>query len=205
MVGQLARWATVLVLGSGLWLTGCTQVRVPDQIGNSLRTLRTEMELGRGNIERTTAALGDLRSAKGALIKPTYATYLSHLTALEEKAGGVGAVGTMTDSAAAKFFAQWEQQINEIRDADVSQAGRERREDVMKAFDGIKAQIAEARTAYRPYFSSLCDIKTCLDADLTEQGLAAARPAMDKAQRLEPAVLSKIDATIQAIDKIVHP
>ena len=44
-----------------------------------------------------------------------------------------------------------------------------------------------------------------MDADLTEQGQAAARPAMDKAIGQEPEVLKKIDATIKAIDDIVHP
>jgi hypothetical protein len=178
----------------------CSQTKVPAEISNRLQGLKGEIQMGRGSLRATTAALANLRDNKGSDLRPQFDAYVKALEALDSKAGGVGLVANMTSDQADKYFKNWDAQINTISDQHLRDTGEDRRQSSMDEYAKLRALDAELRVAFRPYMGTLVDIKTSLTADLTQQGLKNAQPTIKKAIDGEDAVLKHVDAIVKQID-----
>jgi len=186
-----------------LALAGCTQVVVPEKLATSLRSIQTELALGRGEVVQTTDALRNLRENKGNDVKPQYVTFTQRLTQLENKVGGMQIVGNISREKANAFFKDWETQISQIQDESVARSTEDRRKQTIDEYTKLRAKIQELREAYTPYYASMNDVRNAMAVDTTQQGAAAARPAMDKAIDGEKTVLERLDEVNKTISAMI--
>jgi hypothetical protein len=193
----------LLLLAACLAFAGCTQVVVPEKLANNLRSIQTELALGRSEVVKTTDAMRNLRENKGNDVKPQYATFTQRLTDLESKVGGMQIVGSISREKAAVFFKDWETQISQIQDENVARSTEDRRKQTMDAYTDLRNKIQALRDAYTPYYSSLNDVRNGMAVDTTQQGANAVRPAMDKAINGEKDVLDRLDDVNKTISWMI--
>lgn len=187
-----------------VFLGGCAPVQMPEPIAKNLTALKSELASGRASVVQTTTALRNLRDNRGDDIAPQFVTFTAALASLEVQVSGVRAVGESANEGAKTHFEMWEGQIAQIGDDRVAAASKERRAEVVAAYDKLKDKFAALRSAYRPYYASLVDVRTSLSSDLTGQGAKTTRPAMDKAIALEPELLKQIDEVNKALEELTR-
>jgi len=184
-------------------MAACSQVVVPEKLANNLRSVQSELSMGRAQVVSTTAALRNLSENKGNDLKPQYTTFTQSLTDLENKVGGMQIAGTISRDKATTFFKDWETQISQIQDESVAKSTEDRRKQVIDAYTDLRGKIQKLREAYAPYYASLTDVRSALAVDTTQQAANAARPAMDKAINGEKDVLDRLDEVNKTISQML--
>lgn len=189
-----------LALGAVL-LGGCSeQTAMPLPVSESLTDLQTEVRQGRANVVETGRTVRNLQEARGIDIQPRFDRFIAAMDRLEQQASGVRTASETAGTTATSHFQTWERQINEIGDARLASAAKDRRTEVMETYDRLRGRLGEVRAAYRDYRASLSDIRSYLTSDLTAQGVKTMSPAMNKAIEKEPILIKQLDRLLAAID-----
>jgi hypothetical protein len=112
---------------------------------------------------------------------------------------------TRADAMKAKgqeFFADWEQQIKSIQNEDIRKAAEKRVAKRKKSYDKILSTMQEAKTQLVPFMSDLNDIKTLLDAELTQSSVASAKKLIKQASLHGKDVAESLQDVEQELDRV---
>jgi hypothetical protein len=101
----------------------------------------------------------------------------------KEFAGATKKLGSLSESVDKKagemkeradaYFAEWDQGMTNITNADLRETSESRRAEVSGAFDEVAESLGKSKDAFDPFLSDLKDIQQVLELDLTQGGINA--------------------------------
>ena len=171
---QFATLAAVAVVGAVL-AAGCSSIGYKKQnltAANiqSTGNLITDLQ---GKLDTTLTSLNNLVNQPQADLRPQYKTFASNITALQSAAKKLSAARTDIAAKEKEYFAEWNQEIAQMQNADIKAISQSRRDEVAKNLASLKTSYAQTDMAFKPFLADLQDVQKYLSVDLTAGGLAA--------------------------------
>jgi chromosome segregation ATPase len=149
-------------------------------VKEKIQTLRTECAQGRHQVTVTVEELARL-TAKNVELRPQFEKFKAELVKMEGQAAFASTRADAMKSKGQEFFADWEQQIKSIQNEDIRKSAEKRLAKRKKSYDKIISATQEAKAELVPFMSDLNDIKTLLDAELTQNSVASAKKLIKQA------------------------
>lgn len=178
------QFATLAAVGAVL-AAGCSSIGYKKQnltaaniqfTGNLITDLQ-------GKLDTTLTSLNNLVNQPQADLRPQYKTFASNITALQSAAKKLSAARTDIASKEKEYFAEWDQEIAQMQNADIKAISQSRRDEVAKNLASLKTSYAQTDMAFKPFLADLQDVQKYLSVDLTAGGLAAIKDPVAKANQ----------------------
>jgi hypothetical protein len=166
-----------------------------------VKDTRTELAAGRGQIDRTVAAMNAMRDGQGNL-QTEFATFNDEIKKSDAQAEKTRARAADMRARSGQYQTKWREEMSNVEDPALRAAATTRANMVRERFDEIKDKADEARAAYEPFMRQLKSVQTYLSNDLTPAGVQSASAVFDKATADAKVVTQKIDAVIAELDNV---
>mgnify|MGYP005847888765 CR=1 FL=1 len=174
-----------------------TTKRVADRIED----VRKSLLAGQGKLAEVMASLDTLASGTGNQ-RDAYVAYTKQVHDLEGLAKKVSSRNADLKARREQYVQQWQMDAQAVQNEQVKEQMQKRVAAVQSRFDEMRAAAEAVAEAYKPLIADLKDIELALKNDLTPAGVAALKPAMDKAKE-EGADLDKaLTALVKEFEKV---
>jgi uncharacterized coiled-coil DUF342 family protein len=197
--------AAVAIVAAVVTSTGCNSAPTGQQAAEKasvgLHELRDEIIATRQAANMCSASLDGLMTGKGPL-RERYETYAKSLKTLKGKRDDTRERYQSMAAKAQDYLDKWDAEIAKIGDDDLRANAAKRHEKVEQACKDIRDKLGVAREAFVPYVKELEDIDTYLQSDLTEDGVKASTPKMQKAIADASTIQGPIDSAIATIEHL---
>ena len=193
-----------LTAGAGLLLAGCktSGYQQADKTGEGIASFRAEILNGKKAIDETMASLDAVAPSAASDPRAAFEKYSKSVANLESTAAKIRKRGDQMREQGKAYFAQWEQQLAQVKNPEIQQLATQRKQKLQEAFDNIKNVAEPLKTQFDPWMSDLKDLQTYLANDLTITGIDAAKPLFTKAQDGGRQVQKSMDNLIAELNSI---
>jgi SMC interacting uncharacterized protein involved in chromosome segregation len=191
-----------IALTSNLALAAALAVLVGCKSGNyekagststGLTDAATRIDLAKGKVDVAVSSLNDLVNNPSGDLVPRFKKFTAAVSDLESSAKDVNSKVSGMKGAGNEYFKAWDEQVAQIHNEDIKNRSAARKSEMQERFTNIKKTYIETGDAFKPFMSDLKDIQTALSTDLTPGGIAAVKPAADKANKESVAVKAAAD------------
>ena len=184
MKTRYLQFAAVAALGAVL-ATGCSSIgynkqNLTAENVQSTGNLITDLQ---GKLDTTLTSLNNLVNQPQADLRPQYKTFASNVAAVQSAAKKLAAARSDIAAKEKEYFAQWDQEIAQIQNADIKAISQSRRDEVAKNLASLKTSYAQTDMAFKPFLADLQDVQKYLSVDLTAGGLAAIKGPVTQANQ----------------------
>jgi len=202
----LTKTLTLLALaaGSGYLLVACKTAgyQQADKTGEGIASYRQEILDGKNAIDKTMASLDAIAATATTNPRPAFEQYSKDVSNLESVANKIRKRGEDMRAKGQAYFAQWQQQLAQVKNPEIQQLGRQQKEKLQTAFDNIKTVAEPLKTQFAPWMSNLKDLQTYLSNDLTVNGVDAAKSLFRRTHDQGQEVQKSMDALIAELNTI---
>jgi hypothetical protein len=98
-----------------------------------------------------------------------------------------------------QYFEAWAQDIAAIADPAIKAQSQQRLQQTFAAYQQVEQGMAQTRDSYQPLNSTLSDLQTALNQDLSPAGKAALQPSFAKARDQAVATQTALQTTLKSI------
>jgi hypothetical protein len=105
-------------------------------------------------------------------------------------------------SKGSAYFKQWEKQLAEIANPEISKMAEARKAKLGETFGKVSPLLEEAKADFDPFLSDLKDLRIALGNDLTANGVIAAKDIIKKTNKTGAEVQTSLNALIAEMDSI---
>lgn len=172
------------------------------QTSESIQTVASELRTTSDRIGSTLTKLNTLATTKTGDARPLFKSYSESLESLTSAAKAVQAHADKMKATGDQYFADWDKKLAEINNEDIKARSQARREEVRAQFARIRTLYGNARDQFQPFMANLRDIRSALNTDLTQTGIAALDPSIKQAGVEGAAVRSTIESLIKEFDAL---
>lgn len=172
------------------------------QASESIQTVASELRTTSDRIGSTMTKLNTLATTKSGDVRPLFKAYSESLDSLTSSAKAVQSHADKMKATGDQYFADWDKKLAEINNEDIKARSQARREEVRSRFARIRTLYGNARDQFQPFMANLKDIRSALNTDLTQTGIAALDPSIKKAGVEGAAVRSTIESLIKEFDAL---
>lgn len=165
----------------------------------SMKATQAEIQEVYGQVTTTIGSLGTLMSAQVGDLRPMLKDFTSQVKTLESNAELVRRRALRMQDENKEYFAGWAQEIAAIADPAIKVQSQKRLEETFANYQKVEVGLFQTRDAYAPLISSLNDLVTALNQDLSPAGLAALQPSFAKARERAVAAQGAMQSTQKAI------
>lgn len=201
--------AALLTLGSGtlvLGLAACASSG-PSRSAKAVDTMdetRAGLSQVRSQIDQTLASLGNLMSARGEQLRPSYDKFSKDVDRL--RADGVQTKKRFQSMKTKRndYLVAWRKEQGQVNDPELRELGDARRTEVRANLDKVVESLTVANEMFDPFLSNLGDVQKVFGNDLTAEGQSrvasteAVQGANDKGAR----VAESIDVALGALQTV---
>ncbi len=198
------RWAAVLLVFTMVLASACASTgRKRVEAANSdMARFRSEVGAAQQQIELLDSIMGAVTRLQGAELQEAYAAYGKETKVLMSQAEKVRKRRDAMTASGSEYFAAWEKESQALSNPSLQQAATERRQKLLAGYSRLTKAMDDTGRAYRPYESSLTDIRTYLDNDLTPSGVRAITSEMNEAKQQGRSVHALLAQVQQATAEI---
>jgi len=132
-------------------------------------------------IDTTLTNLDNMVVNPQADLRPQFSQFAASVTKLESSAKDIATARRSMAENQKEFFAQWDEQLAQIKNEDIKVRSQSRKEEVNQKLLAVKRSYAEAEMAFKPFMADLKDVQKFLSVDLTTGGVAAIKDTAAKA------------------------
>ncbi len=196
--------ALLAAIGVGCLLVGCktANYKQADKTGEGIATFRSEILNGKKAIDQTVAALDQVAASAATDPRKAYEQYTKSVANLESTANKVRKRSEDMQAQGKAYFAQWEQQLAEVKNPEIQQLATQRKAKLNETFENIKNVAEPLKAKFEPWMSDLKDLQTYLGNDLTVSGVDAAKPLFKKTKASGLEVQQSMDALVAELNTI---
>jgi hypothetical protein len=194
----------LLTLGAAL-LAGCATragYKQADWTGDAINDLRGDVVNIKFAVDASMKALDDLAAAATSDPRKPYETFARTVAKVEKATATANKHADKMRDRGASYFEQWENEISSVKNEEMRKLAQERRAKLQETFNNIKTATEETRQTLPPYLSDLKDLRTVLSADLTVQGLEAAKGVFQKSKEHGAAVQKTPDSLVMELNSV---
>jgi hypothetical protein len=170
-----------------------------ERSANTLKATQTEVQDAYNQITATIGSLGTLMSAQVGDLRPMLTGFSGQVKQLESDAARVRSRVANMQAENKEYFAGWAQEIAAIADPAIKAQSQQRLQASFASYQQIERELSLVRDSYQPLISTLSDLETALNQDLSPAGKAALQPSFAKAREQAVATQSALQATLKAI------
>jgi predicted nucleic acid-binding Zn-ribbon protein len=194
----------VLAAGTSLFLAGCKSAgyQQADKTGEGIASFRDEVLNGKKAIDQTMVSLNGIATSASTDPRKAFETYTKSVANLESTANKVRKRGQDMQEKGKAYFAQWEQQLAQVKNPEIQQLATQRKAKLNEAFDKIKEVSEPLKAKFDPWMSDLKDLQTYLSNDLTVNGIDAAKELFAKTRAGGMEIQKSMDALVAELNTI---
>jgi hypothetical protein len=163
-------------------IAGCASngYRQAGATAGSLQNTSDRINRGTTQIDAALAALSQLVDNPSADLKLQFKNFNTAVSGVDAFARDLASRNVSIQQQGATYFQKWDEELATIQNEDIRSRSAERKVEVMKQFDRVKANYDETRTQLNPFLADLRDIRTAIGTDLTPAGLENIRSTAGK-------------------------
>ena len=170
---------TAVALMAGCATSGYKQA---DKTGEGISAFRGEVVNTKTAIDNTLKALDQVAVTATSDPRPAFEKFSKEVGNLESSAEKSRSRAQSMKEKGDAYFAQWEQELAQVKDDNIRKLAQERRAKLQTSFGEIRKVAEPLKTQFDPWMSSLKDLETYLKNDLTINGVAAAKDLFAKSK-----------------------
>ena len=190
-----------MLVGTGL--SGCAKERAQARLDSSVATFRQNLDAMPANIDRTIAALTELRNSANTDPAASFRRFSQEFSWMQNRAAELGAQADRATANSAAFFREWTRDSMSGRSAAERQAAEERIVERRDQRDAALSLLSSGRTQYSQLANSLRDIQNDLRRNLSWENIQSMEPQMGRVVRQSVDVQNYIARLKEQIDAIV--
>lgn len=201
----------VTILGILALVAGCATKNGSDraaQAATTMTSMRTLTDECTKQIDETINALNGVSAAKSGAPKPAYDLFVTEVAESEALAGRAKATADSMRTNGRAFFAEWEKELETIKDADLKAKAKARAGERSKVYAALEQSLGTARGKWDTLSGELSDLQKVLGNDLNPAGIEALAPQFKQAnidgQALKNA-LGDVSATLAKVEADLAP
>lgn len=186
-------------------LGGCASsagYKQADRTGAGIADYRNEVVTVKKAVDQTLQSMDQIQVTANTDPRPAYQKFCKDLAELESQAARAEQRGQEMRARGDAYFANWEQQLDEVKNPDIRELARQRRAKLWDAFNKIKAVAEPLKAQFDPWLSDVQDLQTYLGNDLTIEGVDAAKSQIAKSRTDGMQVEKSMDALVAELDSI---
>ena len=191
----------LLMIGLAAVLTSATQGS-QEQLASSIRDVRLETVRTSEQLKATVGALNMLNKQKKGDLRPTYDTFCAQVANTQKAADWTAARVKWMDGDGQDYFKDWQAGITTIANESLRKKSQKRIEAVRSDFDKVKVELKVVSEKFRPFISDLTDIQKTLAADVTADGVKAARSSVRSANTAYEEVNDAVHSALKELAKL---
>ena len=174
-------------------------VKDAQRSSESMQATQTEVQDAYNQVTATIGSLGTLMSAMVGDLRPMLKDFSSQVKLLQSSAETVKSRALRMQTENQEYFAAWAQEIAAISDPAIKAQSQARLQETFASYQLVEQGLFQARDSYVPLMSTLNDLETALNQDLSPAGKAALQPAFAKAREQAVVAQGAMQATQKAI------
>jgi hypothetical protein len=167
----------------------------------SMKDTKSEIQNAFGQVTTVIHSLDKVMNATVGDLRPMFKDFSSNVTTLEFAAEMARERALSMQTKTRNYFAAWAQEIESIQNPSIKSQSLQRYNSAKASYAKIEQTLFRTRDAYIPLISSLNDLKTAMNQDLTSSGVSASRAPYLKARQQGIALQSVLKESSAAIDE----
>ena len=178
---------------------GFAQGKLAERSSKSMQATLVEVQEAYGQITATIGSLGTLMSAQVGDLRPMLKDFSAEVKQLQSAAEVARKRALNMQDENKEYFAAWAQDIAAIADPAIKAQSQQRLQQTFAAYQQVEQNLIKSRDTYAPLNSTLGDLETALNQDVSPAGKAALQPSFAKAREQAVAAQAALQATQKAI------
>jgi hypothetical protein len=166
----------------------------------SMTDTKAEMQGAFTQVTLAINSLDKIMKAQVGDLRPLYKDFAAQVKDLEDAAQAARSRALSMQAKNQEYFATWAQEIEAISDPSIKKQSLTRYNATKTSYQEVEKSLFKIRDAYVPLISSLTDIGTVLNQDLTPAGIAPLRPVYSKARKQAIDLQSDMKNSMKAMD-----
>ncbi len=196
----------VAVTATASWLlAGCGTTKgykQADKTGEGIASFREEVLNGKKAIDKTMTSLDAVAASAATDPRKAYEQYCKDVSDLQSAAEKIKKRRQDMQEKGQAYFAQWEQQLAEVKNPEIQRLATERKAKLKETFEKIKDVCDPLKAQFDPWMSDLKDLQTYLGNDLTVTGVDSAKSLFAKTRKSGQQVQESMDALVAELNTI---
>jgi len=195
---------TITTLAAAILVTSCktSGYQQADKTGAGIASFRGEIVKCKQAVDSTVTALDQIALSANTNPRPAYENYCKQVANLDASANKVRKSAQDMKDRGQAYFAQWEQQLSQVKDENIRQLAQDRKAKLQESFDKIREYTEPLKQEFDPWMSSLKDLQTYLANDLTVNGIAAAKKPFAAAKSNGTKVQKSMDDLVDELNTL---
>jgi len=174
-----------------------------DKTGERINTFRNDVAQVKGAVEGSLKALSALEAAASTDPRKAYEDYAKSVDKVEAASETAKKNAEKMQAQGVAYFKEWETQLAGVKNEEIRKLATERRAKLQETFDSIKTATQNTKQSFPPFLSDLKDLRTALGADLTVQGIDAAKGTLQKTKSAGNEVQKHLDTLVGELNSVV--
>jgi hypothetical protein len=194
----------VATLAAAVLITACKTAgyKQADKTGAGIASFRDQIVKTKQAVDSTLTALDKIALSAATDPRPAYDDYVKQVANLESQSTKLRKTGQDMRTRGQAYFAQWEQELAQVKDQDIRELAAGRKAKLQESFDKIREYTEPLKEKFDPWLASLKDLQSYLANDLTIKGIAAAKKPFAKAKSQGADVQKAMDGLIEELNEL---
>jgi hypothetical protein len=168
---------------------------------DGLNAMAQELGSARQTVDDALASLQGLSAAQGDLLAP-FQRFIDLRQQLDAADQRLGERGDDMRARARDYITNWEVEVYGVEDPNLRQQAETRRSQVRENYGRIADATRGLRETMTPFRRQLEDLQTFLANDLTQAGVSAAKPSIERATQSGRQVQQRMGALMAELDRV---
>jgi len=194
---------TALALALATGFASAAGYKQADKTGEAINTLRTDVSNIKIAVDNSMKALDALAATASTNPRKAFEQFAKSVDKVEDAAEDAKKHAEKMRAKGAEYFKDWEKQLSEVKSEEIRKLATERRAKLQETFGNIRKVTDEAKAAFTPFLANLKDLRTALSADITVQGIDAAKGIFLKTKTSGAEVQKHLDGLITELNSVV--
>jgi len=196
---------TAITSGAVWLLAGCGTTagcQHAERIGAGIAEYRDEVVNVKKAVDETLESMDQIEITADTDPRKAFERFSDKLAALEAAAARAEKRSQDMMAQGEAYFAQWEQQLAQLRNPQIKQLAEERKTKLWESFNSIKKVQEPLKAQFDPWLSDVKDLQKYLSNDLTIAGVDAAKSQFVKTKSDGLEVEKSMDALVAELNTI---
>jgi len=196
---------TAVACGVAGILSGCGTTagyKHADRTGAGIAEYRDEVVNVKKAVDDTLQAMDQIEVTADTDPRPAYEKFSGKVAALQSAAAKADKRGQDMKGQGQAYFAQWEEQLAQLRNPQIKQLAEARKTKLWESFTSITNVAEPLKAQFDPWLSDVEDLQKYLSNDLTIAGVDAAKSQFVKTKADGLEVEKSMDALVAELNSI---
>jgi hypothetical protein len=207
MKKQKRDWSNaILAMLCAAAMAGCAAPKgynQADKTGEAINTVRNDVVNIKTAVDGSMKALDQLEATASTDPRKAYETFAKSVDKVDKAGQTAQKNADEMRQRGAAYFQQWEAQIGSVKSEEIRKLAQQRKAKLQETFGNIKNAAQDAKESFPPFLDNLKDLRTALSADLTVQGIDAAKAIFTKTKGNGVELQKHLDKLVAELNSVV--